>query len=154
MKTNKKKRQQEFKEQNEWILFTLMLLSVLQYCYVYSIFMLSLESFNYNTIWRKNILTDNNTIKYRIMIQKSMLFFLIPLPVNFFQSIPFLSSLAILLERCTHHNWEVFKNVWTNTWKPFLDYIIHHIWGYMYTSNKSTAKIIQERQKLVHTTYV
>ena len=61
------------------------------YYYVYSIFMLSLESFNYNTIWRKNILTDNNTIKYRIMIQKSMLFFLIPLPVNFFQSIPFLT---------------------------------------------------------------
>ena len=140
MKTNKK-RQQEFKEKkmNEFYLPWCYSL----YYYVYSIFMLSLESFNYNTIWRKNILTDNNTIKYRIMIQKSMLFFLIPLPVNFFQSIPFLSSLAILLEKCTHHNWEVFKTVWTNPWKTFLDYIIHHIWGTGYCICTLVAKIQQ-----------
>ena len=44
-----KKRQQEFKEK----FYLPWCYSLYYYCYVYSIFMLSLESFNYNTIWQK-----------------------------------------------------------------------------------------------------
>ena len=59
------------------------------------------------------------------------------------------SDILILLAKCTHHNWEVFKNVWTNPLKLFWT-----IWGtvYVHFSSKNAAKMIQEIQKLIHTT--